>query len=220
MKQYTKTKNAESLCLNGFMHRFVPGKNSQAPTLLLLHGMGGSENDLLRVGSMLLPDAAQLSPRGRILENGTEARFFRRLSKGVFDEADLRYRTDELANFVLTASREYDFDPAHVIVIGFSNGANIAASLLLWRPELLAAAILLRPLMPAIPNVLPDLSCKPVFMSAGRHDDIVDVTQITRLEQILRTAHADLTLDWFDCGHPISHEDIREGRDWVQRYAF
>jgi Predicted esterase len=206
--------------LSDFVHRFVPAQDAQAPTLLLLHGTGGTENDLLSVGRMLVPGAAQLSPRGRVLENGVESRFFRRLSEGVFDVADLRYRTHELADFVQVASQEYHFDLARVVAVGYSNGANIAASMLLLRPAVLAGAILLRPLVPFVPEFPPDLSAKAVFMSAGHHDPIAAPEQTTQLEQILRSAGAQVTVHWLNGGHAISHEDIREGKLWLQRYSF
>src|ERR671925_274796 len=126
----------------GFAHRFIPGAPDK-PVLLLLHGTGGDENDLLPLGEALLPGAARLSPRGKVLENGMP-RFFRRLAEGVFDLEDLRLRTEELADLVRDASKAYGFDPSRVVAFGYSNGANVAASLLLQRPETLRGAILAR----------------------------------------------------------------------------
>ncbi|HEY4036425.1 MAG TPA: alpha/beta hydrolase [Ktedonobacteraceae bacterium] len=208
--------------LNGFLHRFVPADAQQQtaeqetlPTLLLLHGTGGSENDLLELGQTLVPGAALLSPRGKVLENGM-ARFFRRLAEGVFDIADLKQRTDELAGFITTASAAYHFDPAHVIAVGYSNGANIAASMLLLHPGVLSAAVLLRPMVPLVPEPLPDLTGIPVFISAGRMDPIVIPHETDRLERLLRQCGATVTTRWHSGGHALSHEDVHEAKTWLQ----
>jgi phospholipase/carboxylesterase len=156
--------------LAGFKHRFVAGSGQEGATLLLLHGTGGNENDLLPLGRELLPGANLLSPRGKVLEHGMP-RFFRRLAEGVFDEEDLKFRTEELAGFVKEASGRYDFDPDKLFAVGFSNGANIAASLLLMRPNLLRGAVLLRPMVPFEPEALPDLSGVRIFVAAGEMDD-------------------------------------------------
>lgn len=199
-----------------FVYRFEPATSSQAgPTLLLLHGTGGTETSLFKLGRVLIPGAARLSPRGKVSENGT-LRFFRRLSPGVFDLNDLRHRTNELADFVLAASQSYQLDTSQIIAIGYSNGANIAASMLLLRPEILQAAILLRPMLPLVPDVLPDLTTKAVFIRAGRSDELVPVAQTEVLAQVLRQAGAAVTEHWMDGGHNLSHEDIREARIWLQ----
>src|SRR5579875_2247309 len=158
--------------ISSFIHRFIPAQSAQispGPTLLMLHGTGGDENALLDLGRMLAPGAALLSPRGKILENGMP-RYFRRLAEGVFDLSDLTRRTHELADFVETASVAYDFDPARVIAVGFSNGANIAGSMLLLRPSVLSAAVLLHAQVPLVPPSLPNLLGKPIFIGAGPAD--------------------------------------------------
>ncbi|MEX1159153.1 MAG: alpha/beta hydrolase, partial [Thermomicrobiales bacterium] len=156
----------------GFVHRWVAGDADAAlPTLLLLHGTGGNENDLLSLGSLLLPGASVLSPRGKVSENGA-SRFFRRLAEGVFDVEDLIARTYELADFVGAAAKQYGFDPGNVVAVGYSNGANIASSMLLLRPGTLAGAVLLRPMVPLEPDSPPDLSGTPVYLGAGRLDPI------------------------------------------------
>src|SRR5262249_16993263 len=147
----------------GFVHRFVPAPSAgSGTTLLLLHGTGGNENDLLELGQTLAPNAALLSPRGKVSERGMP-RFFRRLAEGVFDIEDLKFRTQALADFVASAASAYGFDPGKVIAVGYSNGANIAVSMLLLRPATLAGAVLFRPMVPFVPAVPPDLSGKPVF---------------------------------------------------------
>lgn len=197
-----------------FAHRFVPAEEPGAPTLLLLHGTGGDENDLLPVGRMLDERAALLSPRGKVLEHGMP-RFFRRLAEGVFDHEDLVNRTHELAEFVEGAINEYGLDPKSLFAVGFSNGANIAASLLLLHPRLLAGAILLRAMVPFEPENLPDLSETPVYLAAGRADTLVPPENTERLAQLLRKAGAEVTLDWQPGGHGIGPEEIQAARTWL-----
>src|SRR5881275_2857001 len=153
-----------------FIHEFVPGASDR--TLLLLHGTGGNEHDLIPLGRELDPNASLLSPRGKILENGMP-RFFRRLAEGVFDLEDLKNRTDELADFVVAAAQHYGFAADKVVAAGYSNGANIAASMLLLRPEILSAAILFRAMVPLIPERQPNLSRVRVWIGAGTDDPII-----------------------------------------------
>src|SRR5207237_6969726 len=150
-----------------FMHEFIPG--SSARTVLLLHGTGGNERDLIPLGHELDPNASLLSPRGKVLENGMP-RFFRRLAEGVFDLEDLRKRTHELADFVLSAADYYKIDIKRIVAVGYSNGANIAAGILLLRPEMLSAAILFRAMVPLVPETKPNLSSKLIWFGAGSHD--------------------------------------------------
>ena len=203
----------------GFVHRFVPAQTSDAPTLLLLHGTGGDENDLLPVGRMLDERAALLSPRGKILEHGMP-RFFRRLAEGVFDHEDLMRRTHELAGFVERSVDEYDIDQRRLFAVGFSNGANIAASLLLAYPRLLAGAVLLRAMVPFEPDSAPDLSGIPVYLAAGRSDQMVPPENTERLAQVLREAGADVTLDWQPGGHGIGPAEIQAARKWFADRIF
>jgi phospholipase/carboxylesterase len=196
----------------GFAHRFYPGETDA--TLLLLHGTGGSEDDLVPLGRDLAPGAALLSPRGKVSEYGA-ARFFRRLAEGVFDQEDLVFRTHELADFVENASEEYGFDLSKLVAIGYSNGANIAASLMLLHPDLLRAAVLFRAMVPFEPEETPDLSGMRVFLSAGRRDRMIPPQNTERLAEILREAGADLDLRWRDTGHPLTYEEVAEARDWL-----
>jgi phospholipase/carboxylesterase len=203
----------------GFVHRFVPAQTADAPTLLLLHGTGGNENDLLPVGGMLAERAALLSPRGKVLEHGMP-RFFRRLAEGVFDHEDLMRRTHELAGFVERAVDEYDIDQRRLFAVGFSNGANIAASLLLAYPRLLAGAVLLRAMVPFEPDSAPDLSGIPVYLAAGRSDQMVPPENTERLAQVLREAGADVTLDWQPGGHGIGPDEIQAAQNWFAKRTF
>jgi phospholipase/carboxylesterase len=196
----------------GFAHRFFPGESDV--TLLLLHGTGGGEDDLVPLGRELAPRAAMLSPRGKVSEYGA-ARFFRRLAEGVFDHEDLVRRTHELADFVEAASQQYGFNPSKVVAVGYSNGANIAASLMLLHPGLLRAAVLFRAMVPFEPEESPDLSGMPVFLAAGRKDQMIPPQNAERLAEILTEAGADLDLRWRDTGHALTHEEVAEAKDWL-----
>lgn len=199
----------------GFVHRYVPGDEDGA-TLLLLHGTGGNENDLIPLGKELAPGAAILSPRGQISEHGAP-RFFRRLAEGVFDMEDLIFRTHELAEFVENAADEYGFDKEKLVAVGYSNGANIAASLVLLHPGLLHAAVLFRSMVPLEPEVTPDLSGMPVFMAAGTRDQMIPPDNTERLARMLQEAGAEVDLRWRDIGHPLTYEEVREARDWLSK---
>ncbi|MDR7423535.1 MAG: alpha/beta hydrolase [Armatimonadota bacterium] len=199
----------------GFVHRFVPAApDGPACTLVLLHGTGGDEGALIPLGQALLPGAALLSPRGKVLERGMP-RFFRRLAEGVFDLEDLRARTEELAEFLTAAAASYALDPARLVAVGFSNGANIAASLLLLRPGVLAGAVLLRPMVPLVPERQPDLSGVPVLLAAGRGDSLVPPDHPDRLAQMLRAAGAEVTVHWEDGGHALAAGDVAAVRAWL-----
>jgi phospholipase/carboxylesterase len=193
----------------GFIHRFAPATRPGLPPLLLLHGTGGNEDDLLPLADRLLAGAARLSPRGQVLEHGMP-RFFRRLAEGVFDLDDLRLRTDELADFVTAARTEYGL-AAPPVAVGFSNGANIAAALLLLRPGTLGGALLLRPMVPLVPDPLPALAGVPVQINAGLADPIVPPEQSDALADLLRRAGANVSLDWVKAGHTLSAADLDIG---------
>ena len=198
----------------GFAHRFVPGADPSAPILLLLHGTGGDEDDLIGLGRILLPDGALLSPRGKVLENGAP-RFFRRLAMGVFDEADLIARTAELAAFVRAAAAAYELDPSRVIAVGFSNGANIAAAMLLLHPTVLRGAILFRAMVPLTPPTAPDLGGVPVYLSAGRFDAMIPPENTEALAAMLREAGAAVTLAWTPQGHNLVPDEVDAARRWL-----
>lgn len=198
-----------------FPHVYVPAKTGvPARTLLLLHGTGGDENDLLSLGAKLDAGANLLSARGKVLENGMP-RFFRRLAMGVFDIEDLKYRTAELSDFVTAAAREYGFDAKRVFAAGYSNGANIAASVMLLRPGVLAGAVLLRPMIPLIPENEPDLRNVPVFLAAGRRDPIVRPEETERLAGLLKQYGVDVFLHWSEQGHELSAAELEQARQWL-----
>ena len=196
-----------------FLHEFAPGSSKR--TLLLLHGTGGNEHDLIPLGREIDPAAAILSPRGKVLENGMP-RFFRRLAEGIFDEDDLKRRTHELADFVGAAAQHYEFAADEIVAVGYSNGANIAASLLLLRPETLRAAILFRAMVPLVPEKLPDLSSARVWIGAGNQDPIIPTSETQRLVDLLRTAGADVTIRFVNAGHGLTNNEIETARDWLR----
>ncbi len=197
-----------------FVHRFVPGTDDSAPVLLLLHGTGGTEEDLLGLGAHLRPGAPLLSPRGRVLENGM-ARFFKRLAEGVFDEPDLILRTAELAAFVAAARTRHELGDRPIVAVGYSNGANIAASLLLLQPDVLAGAILLRAMVPLTPPKLPDLGGVRVFLAGGRADSMIPPENTAQLARMLETAGADVALQFSPGGHNLGSAEIAEAAAWL-----
>lgn len=202
----------------GFIHRYVPATaaagGASSVTLLLLHGTGGDETDLIPLGTNLLPGAAILSPRGKVLE-GNAPRFFRRIAEGVFDQEDLARRTEDLAQFVEAAIRAYQLDGDNVYAIGFSNGANIAGSVLLRRPGLLRGAVLLSPMVPFEPDPLPNLAGTGVFIGAGRTDGIAPPDHSEQLRALLRRAGADVTLHWHPGGHTIARSELEAAQNWL-----
>jgi phospholipase/carboxylesterase len=199
-----------------FIHKFVPGTSGR--TLILLHGTGGTESDLIDLGRGLDPEAALLSPRGKVLENGMP-RFFRRLSEGVFDEEDLIFRTHELANFIHVAAEQYGFSQSKALAVGYSNGANIAGSILLLRPETFQGAVLLRPMVPLIPEILPELKGAPVLVAAGNFDPIVPIDNARELVTLLRRSGADVTAFFENASHGLTETTVLTAQRWLQDWG-
>ena len=199
----------------GFIHRFVPAKDADSDeTLLVLHGTGGNENDLIGIGQAIAPGAAILSPRGNVLENGAP-RFFRRLAEGVFDPKEVRSRAEELARFIRAATLSYGLDPGRIFALGYSNGANVASTVMLVEPGVLQAAILFRPMLVYEPTEEKDLDRSAVFISAGRMDPIVPTDSVERLVKLFESAQADVTLKWQLAGHSLVPSEVREAADWL-----
>ena len=196
-----------------FIHEFVRGSSDR--TLLLLHGTGGNERDLIPLGRELDINASLLSPRGKVVENGMP-RFFRRLAEGVFDLEDLKKRTNELAEFVAAATQHYGFAGDHIVAVGYSNGANIAASMLLLRPEILRGAVLFRVMVPLVPESLPDLSSVRVWIGAGSDDPIIPTSETQRLVELLRSAGADVTIRFFNAGHGLTNNEVETAGRWLK----
>src|SRR4051812_31094154 len=180
----------------GFIHRYMPATDSvSGETLLVLHGTGGDENDLIGIGQAVAPGAGILSPRGNVLENGAP-RFFRRLAEGVFDPKEVRSRAEELGRFIRAAVITYGLDAERVFALGYSNGANIASTVMLVEPGILRGSILLRPMLVYEPSEQNDLTGSAVFISAGRIDPIVPTTSVEQLVQLFESAHAEVSLKW------------------------
>jgi predicted esterase len=198
----------------GFPHVFKPAQTAGAPTLLVLHGTGGDEQDMLPLGG-LAPGAALLSPRGKVLEHGMP-RFFRRLAEGVFDVEDLKFRANELADFIGAAAARYGFDPARVIALGYSNGANIASAIMLLRPGVLRRGVLLRAMVPLEPEPLPSIDGTRVLISNGRMDPIVSPDETERLAKLLQRAGADVEVQWQPAGHQLMPGDFAVAKTWLQ----
>jgi phospholipase/carboxylesterase len=196
-------------------HIFKKGSNPKH-TLLLLHGTGGTEQDLLPLGNMIDSTANVLSVRGNVLENGMP-RFFRRLAEGVFDEEDLVFRTEELNNFLDEAAVEYGFDRRNIIAIGYSNGANIASSLLFHYENSLKGAILHHPMVPRRGVKLPDLTNTPVFIAAGKNDPICPPQESNELKDLLSHAGAEVELHWENFGHQLTKSEIIAAKSWYNK---
>jgi len=206
-----------------FTHVYQPGTGpqgptgAQAPTLLLLHGTGGNEHDMVPLGK-LMPGANLLSPLGQVLEQGMP-RFFRRLAEGVFDVGDLRTRAGDLAAFVTAASVAYGFDPSRVYAMGFSNGANIASAVALLHPGVLRGAVIFRGQVPLEPDPLPSLAPFRVLISNGRMDHLVSLEETERLAKLFHRAGADVELQWQPTGHQLMPSDFNVARAWLEASA-
>lgn len=198
-----------------YHHLFEPGTDASAPPLLLLHGTGGDEHDLIRLGRTLSPGSALLSPRGDVSEGGAR-RFFARLAEGVFDPAEVTRRTHALADWLAAATQKYALDPARLTAVGFSNGANVAATLLQLRPAVLGAAVLLRPMVvldqPAKPG---SLTGKRILLLNGSADPIVPIDQPERLAALLRAGGADVTAQVLPASHQLTATDITTTQAWL-----
>lgn len=203
-------RDAEDL---GFIHRFEKG--SGGTTLLLLHGTGGDENDLISIGKQLAPNVNLLSPRGQVLEHGMP-RFFERLAVGVFNEEDLKKRAADLSAFVRAAAVRYGFDAGRVYAMGFSNGANMAAALLLLDDSLLAGAALLRAILPLEPPRMPELTGKPVLLAAGLRDPYAPHEKVDRLAELLKRSGAVVDLRWAEADHSLVPSDFKAIVDWMK----
>lgn len=198
-------------------HIFEKGSDQTKPTLLLLHGTGGTERDLLPLAERVAPGANILSVRGNISENGMP-RFFRRLAEGVFDEEDLIFRTKELNDFLDEAAEEYAFDRRNVLALGYSNGANIAGSLLFHYQDALAGAILHHPMVPRRGIDLPDLTGTPVFIGAGTNDPICPAEESEELKALLSEAGATVDLHWENFGHQLTVSEVDAAGEWYKKH--
>jgi len=196
-------------------HVFQKGNDQTRPTLLLLHGTGGNEHDLLPLSEIIDKDANVLSVRGNVLENGMP-RFFKRLAEGIFDEEDLIFRTKELNEFLDEAAEKYEFDRKNITAVGYSNGANIAASLLFHYQDALNAAILHHPMVPRRGIELPNLEGKRVFIAAGTNDPICPAVESEELNELLEKASAEVELHWENNGHQLTINEVNTAAAWYK----
>ncbi|KRE58345.1 alpha/beta hydrolase [Paenibacillus sp. Soil750] len=196
-------------------HIYQQGSDVTAPVLVLFHGTGGTENDLLPLAQAISPTSSVLSVRGNVLENGMP-RFFRRLAEGIFDEEDLIFRTKEVYDFLDEAAVEHGFDRSNVVAIGYSNGANIAGSLLFHYPNAFRAAILHHPMVPRRGIPLPDLSDTPVFIGAGKNDPICSPEESEELERLLSDAGSDVHVHWENSGHQLTRSEVFAAAEWLK----
>ncbi|WP_142344237.1 alpha/beta hydrolase [Bacillus cereus] len=197
-------------------HVFQKGKDTSKPVLLLLHGTGGNELDLLPLAERIDPKASVLSVRGNVLENGMP-RFFRRLAEGIFDEEDLVFRTKELNDFLNEAAKTYEFDRDNIVAVGYSNGANIAASLLFHYENALKGAILHHPMVPRRGIELPNLMEKAVFIAAGTNDPICSPSESEELMMLLENANANVTMHWENRGHQLTIGEVEKATEWYEK---
>lgn len=198
----------------GFIHRFRPAAPGIRDTLLVLHGTGGNEDDLIGIAQTVAPGAAVISPRGNVLEAGAP-RFFRRLAEGVFDPAEVRSRGEELAEFIRAAVTRYELDAGRVFVLGYSNGANIASTVMLIDPQVIRAAVLLRPMLVFEPVEKSDLTGNAVLLSSGRVDPIVPVESVEKLVSLLEERGAEVMLNWQLGGHNLVPSEVKEAAEWL-----
>lgn len=198
-------------------HIFRKGSDSAAPTLVLLHGTGGTEQDLLPLAQLIDPAASVLSVRGNVLENGMP-RFFKRLAEGVFDEEDLIFRTRELNEFLSQAAAEYGFDRSNLVAVGYSNGANIAGSLMFHHKDAWKGAILHHPMVPRRGVLLPDLTGVPVFIGAGSNDPICSPKETEELQSLLEGAGSIVTVHWEHFGHQLTKSEVAAAAEWYKEH--
>lgn len=198
-------------------HIYRKGSSPNLITFLLLHGTGGTEYDLLPVAHRISPTSNVLSVRGEVQEMGM-SRFFRRLAEGVFDEEDLLFRTEELNGFLDQASNQYEFDRQNVVAIGYSNGANIAGSLLFHCKNALRGAILFHPMVPRRGVTLPELSQTPIFIGAGMNDSVSPQHETKELLTLLKGAGASVEVNWEQAGHQLTHSEIDEAAVWYKEH--
>ena len=197
-------------------HIFKKGTDPSKPTLLLLHGTGGTEHDLLPLAELVEPESSILSVRGNILENGMP-RFFRRLAEGVFDEEDLIFRTRELKEFLDESAKKYEFERNNIVAIGYSNGANIAASILFHYEDGLRGAILHHPMVPRRGIDLPNLKRLPIFIAAGKNDPICSLQESQELKELLENAGAAVHMHWENYGHQLTRTEVEAAANWFQQ---
>lgn len=200
--------------INNFIHLYKKGTNDI--TFCLLHGTGGDETDLIPIASMIDSAANVLGIRGNVSEHGMN-RFFKRIAEGIFDEEDIKFQSKQLTDFLNDASLKYEFDLKKTIFLGYSNGANIAASILFLHPDIAQYAILMRPMVPLIPENNPDLHEHSIIVTAGEHDSIMPKDNTKKLIDMFISYNADVEAVWLDAGHRLTQEDIEKAKAWYEK---
>ena len=202
-----------------YIHTFVPAPSdsSRPVTLLLLHGTGGDENSLLSLGNDLWPGAARLGLRGKVLEDGMPPSFRRFTEPGI---GDVKSRAEELAQFIRAASERYGFSTRRLIIVGHSNGANLAAGLILLHPHYLAGAILFRVMVPLVPEIIRDFRQLSIFIGAARLDPLIPAGQAEELAAIFKSGGADVAISLHQGGRELVEDDVQAAKSWLARYGF
>lgn len=203
------------MSIESFIHIYNEPLMGNSTIFLLLHGTGGDENDLIQLAKMIDPQAGILSLRGNIDENGMN-RFFERKAMGVLDEDSLKKETVKLNEFLDAAASEYNFKKEQLVVLGYSNGANIAASLLFHYKDTLYQGMLLHPMVPLRSVELPDLSKQRLFIGAGENDPICPIEETKELEKLLSDAGASITMYWGNNGHSLSQNELNAASMWYE----
>ena len=180
----------------------------------MLHGPGGNEDNLLTVGQMLDQKASIIAPRGKVLAYGMP-RYFRRVAPGVFDIDDLKFRTGELAQFIQLFCTKHGVDTNTLVAVGYSNGANIAASLILLKPNLLKRVILFRAMLPLVPEQIPELNGTSVFISGGKYDEMIPEKSTLELKDLLLKSGATVKMNWEQCNHALTSDEMSKAREWL-----
>ncbi|MET0979630.1 MAG: alpha/beta hydrolase [Candidatus Saccharimonadales bacterium] len=183
-------------------------------TLLLLHGVGGNENDMSQVGQLIDPDASRISPKGKVVINGY-ARYFTRRDDASFNPTEVDHETNDLARFIDAAQEQHHLTDSQLIAVGYSNGANMIASLLAKHPTLIKKAILFRGMLPVIFSEHPDLNGVDILLVNGKDDSIMDKARVTQLSAFLTDHGATVSLHWIAAGHQLTSEDIALAVQWL-----
>ena len=199
-----------------FQHFYRPATAPLPYSLLLLHGTGGDEHDMVPLGEAIAPSAGLISPRGQVIENGSP-RFFRRFAEGVLDVDDWRERSQALADFAVSISAQHSISPSSLFAVGYSNGANIAQGLLLLRPEVLAGAILFRPMFITDDVPAKDLSGRPILLLGGSHDPIIPPEDLSQIAQQFEKRGAHVTVKTVQASHGLVQADVVLAQEWLAK---
>ena len=195
--------------------KYIYLEKNKKRLIILLHGTGGNENSLLSLGEYIDENASLLGVRGNIDENGLN-RFFKRLRPGVFDIENLYYETENLSNFIEKLVGDEAFNIDEVVLLGYSNGANILGSLLFRKNLAIKAAILMHPMVPTREVLISNPKETKILITAGVNDSMVPVGETKELFDILAKNYKKSTLEWFNQGHGIGKQEIDFIKEWYK----